>query len=531
MYQRCPPSDLNEWEERYGCTGWGDASLRPYFKRSQLFTMRPERPTIDLSHHSLDGDGTWQVGYSWLSKPGEAFIDACDASGVPANPDVNDGKHPIGATRFQTFIDQKGQRSSAFTAYLPASVTSRSNLTIAINAHVTRILLEGAEPVATGAEFQLKRDGPRHRVYANKEVILCGGAYNSPQTMLLSGLGPAEELKKHNIPLVKDMPDVGKNLYDHVCTSGLYGRTSSSAHSLDYLTSDLKSLPALIRWLATGGGPMTTNVGEAAAFARMADFDSKVEDHGSLGFGPDIEFIHTPLCFRDHGATTTPAGHPGTISIAVIGLRPLSKGSVTLRSNSVFDKAVIRHNYWTEPNDRRVLIAGVRKGLEIFHNAAFDPYVDRSYVNDDEDSFYWPVSSSNYKAITDEQSESPLSPRTGCDANTSPQSSAGCTRTPSRSTTPSARCAWASTTRPCWTCSCACAASRTCVCAMPASCRSRLPATRRRRSSPSPRRRPTSSAARSPSTTTPRATPASATAHPWPSRRAFERHDSPASAL
>jgi len=221
--------------------------------------------------------------------------------------------------------------------------------------------------------------------------------------MLLSGLGPAEELQKHNIPLVKDMPDVGKNLYDHVCTSGLYGRTSSSTHSLDYLTSDLKSLPALIRWLATGGGPMTTNVGEAAAFARMADFDSKVEDHGSLGFGPDIEFIHTPLCFRDHGATTTPAGHPGTISIAVIGLRPLSKGSVTLRSNSVFDKAVIRHNYWTEPNDRRVLIAGVRKGLEIFHNAAFDPYVDRSYVNDDEDSFYWPVSSSNYKAITDEQ--------------------------------------------------------------------------------------------------------------------------------
>lgn len=138
------------------------------------------------------------------------------------NPDINTPEGTNGATRFQTFIDTKGQRSSAATAYLPSEVRRRPNLHIAVGALITRVLFnenDGNQPVAQGVEIQTSKGGPLYQVHCLKEVILCAGAINTPQTLQLSGIGPKDILEKAGIPIVKELDAVGRNLKDHFCTS------------------------------------------------------------------------------------------------------------------------------------------------------------------------------------------------------------------------------------------------------------------------------------------------------------------------
>lgn len=140
----------------------------------------------------------------------------------------------------------------------------RPNLDIATGAYVTRIIFDStdvAKPVAIAVEFQVEKDGPCYLIHARKEIILCGGSINTPQTLLLSGIGPKEDLKKHGIPIYKDVDAVGKRLKDHFCTTGILCK-AKPGNTLDYLTDDIKALPSLARWMVTGGGPLTSNVGE-----------------------------------------------------------------------------------------------------------------------------------------------------------------------------------------------------------------------------------------------------------------------------
>ncbi|PWN39882.1 glucose dehydrogenase [Ceraceosorus guamensis] len=401
MYQHPAPSDLDEWAQKLGCKGWSYNDIKPYLRRAEKFNVNPQRPLIDTSHRG--DEGTWQTGYSYLTPIIEhGFLPACEAAGIAASEDVNTPKGPLGVTRFQTFIDSKGQRSSAATAYLPPSVQQRKNLTIGLNAHVNRIIIDTSKGAAQaiGAEFQVEKDGVKWHVHANKEVVVCGGAYNTPQTLMLSGIGPEEELSKFGIPVIRQSPNVGRNMYDHLA-SGLWAK-ALPGKTLDYLGSDVKALPALVQWLTTGGGPMTTNVGEAAAFFRTSELDKNVTDYGSMGKGPDAEIIGAPLAFRHHGAVQTPKG-TSSMSQAIIGLRPLSTGTVTLRSADVWDKAIIKHNYWSNPHDVKVQLAALRKAMEIFEQDSFDHYLDRSYEDDDPNGFWWPWSVRDKSKITDEQ--------------------------------------------------------------------------------------------------------------------------------
>ncbi|UZJ53577.1 hypothetical protein CBS101457_002897 [Exobasidium rhododendri] len=405
MFQTCQ-EDFNEWEKDLGCKGWGYSDIAPYIRRSEKFTPNKKRPTIDLTHR---GDsGLWQTGYSYLSEIGEkGFLGACEEVGIPNIADVNTPAGILGSTRFQTFIDGKGQRSSAATAYLTQDVINRKNLDIAVNIYVTRILFEGT--TAVGVEIQSTRDGPKYHVRTAKEVILCGGAINTPQTLKLSGIGPRAELEKHGIKVIKDSPLVGENLRDHFCTSVLLCK-AKPGYTLDYLGNDIKAIPSLARWLLTGGGPVTSNVGEAAAFIRSADPPFPIKggdkpiDYSSGAVSGDVELIATPLCYADHGATKPPNGED-VFSLVPIGLRPQSKGSITLASNNVFDKAIIDPKYWTDAddNDRKALIVGIRVCLKIIRSEALKKYLEPVEVNDDPESFFWPYSSSNVDAITDEQ--------------------------------------------------------------------------------------------------------------------------------
>ncbi|QIX00308.1 hypothetical protein AMS68_005825 [Peltaster fructicola] len=410
MSHVCDRQDFDEWKEKFGCVGWGYNDILPYMRKSEKFTPNPNRPAISTEHR---GDsGPWLTGYSWLTEIGETgFLGGCEEVGIPNNPDINTPAGTLGCTRFQTFIDSRGQRSSAATAYLPQAVVNRANLYIGIKACVTRVLFDtsSTEPEAIGVELRDGKDGSLYEVFARREVILCAGTINTPQTLMLSGIGPKSQLQQHGIPVIKDNAAVGSNLKDHFCTSGLICKAKSGT-CLDYLSDDVKAIPALLRWLITGGGPLTSNVGETAAFVRSVDppcpvkTDAKPKDYGSGRIGPDIEIIGAPLMFVHHGEERAPPG-VDVYSFVPIGVRPQSTGTITLKSKDPLDHPIIDPRYWSDPedNDRKVLLVGLRVCLKIMRSEAMKKWLDPVEPNDDPDSYWWPYSSSNIDAITDDQ--------------------------------------------------------------------------------------------------------------------------------
>lgn len=345
MYHHGSKSDYDEWATEKGCKGWSYDDLVPYFRCMENFTAHPHRPAIDMQHRGSGGE--WQTGYSQLSSMvEEGFLPACEEAGIAANLDINTPAGTLGVTRVQTFIDKKGQRSSMATAFLTPEVLRRPNLYVACHAHVTRVLYDRLDsskmPEAIGVELMTKRGGKRYEVHAKREVILCGGAVNTPQILLLSGIGPADELRQLGIPVVKDNNAVGRNLKDHLCPSALLLK-SKAAFTYDYLNDNMRSIPSLLRWLVTGRGPLSSNIGEAAAFIRTADHPSLAskpenvpKDYTSGGVGPDVELMGAPIAFVHHGEEQAPPGI-GIFSLALCILRPQSTGIISLRSVDPFD--------------------------------------------------------------------------------------------------------------------------------------------------------------------------------------------------
>ncbi|KAK2612469.1 hypothetical protein QQS21_001573 [Conoideocrella luteorostrata] len=387
MYHHCSPSDYDEWVSKHGCDGWGYDDLAPSFREME--------------------------GYSWLTEIGEkGFLAACEESGIRYNSDVNTPAGSLGATRFQTSIDQKGQRSSPATAFLSPEARNRPNLFVACNARVLRVLfdrLSGEVPVAFGVELKTARDGPLFQAHARREVILSGGSVNTPQILMMSGIGAADELKKHGIALVKENQNVGKHLKDHLTSAGILCKARAGT-TLDYLANDLKAVPALLRWLALGSGPLTSNVAEVAAFLRSVDCESsepstaKPADNSSGKEAPDLEIIGAPLAYIHHGEETAKNGD-NIYSMVAVGLRPKSSGNITLRSSDPFDAPVIDPRYLSDEkdNDRKVLLVGMRMLLRIMRAPAFQKFFEAVPVDDDVTLYWWPYSSSDPDAITDEQ--------------------------------------------------------------------------------------------------------------------------------
>ncbi|KAJ4159386.1 uncharacterized protein LMH87_008288 [Akanthomyces muscarius] len=216
MYHHASASDFEEWVTVHGCEGWGYSDLVPHFRAVERFTPNPARPEINTDHH---GDaGQWHVGYSWLSPIVEdGFLPACHDAGISPNSDFNSSGVSLGVSRFQTFIDTKGQRSSLATAFLDPEVMKRPNLYVGCGAYVTKVLFDrinNEKPTAIGIEFQTSRDSVRYHVHAKREVILSGGSINTPQILTLSGIGSREELRKHAIGFVLANDHVGKNAPD-----------------------------------------------------------------------------------------------------------------------------------------------------------------------------------------------------------------------------------------------------------------------------------------------------------------------------
>ncbi len=334
VYIRGNRADYDGWAA-LGHAGWGWDDVLPYFIRAE----DNERGASEL--HGAGGPLSVIENRSRFATC-EAFIEAGRQAGLALNEDFN-GTEQDGVGWYQV-TQRNGLRCSAAVAYLHP-VLERPNLTVETGAHVTHLLLDGAR--ATGVEID-QRDELRE-IRAEREVILSAGAYQSPQILLLSGVGPAADLELAGIPLVHELP-VGQGLQDHLATWITYTTDEPSL-----LTSETEENLALVQ--TEGRGPLTSNFAESGGFLRTRD---------DLG-APDIQLHAIPILFPEAGA--------GEIlvdgwAVSACLLRPESSGFVKLRSRLPTTKPRILHNYIVSDADRATMIAGVRRCLEITEQPA-----------------------------------------------------------------------------------------------------------------------------------------------------------------
>lgn len=334
IYMRGNPVDYDGWAAM-GFEGWGWEEVLPYFLKAE----DNERGASEL--HGVGGP-LRVIDNRSRYRTCEAFIEAAVEAGLERNDDFN-GPAQDGVGWFQV-TQRDGLRCSVAAAYLHP-VLERPNLTLETGAYVTRLLLAGGR--AVGVEVD-QRDATRE-IRAEREVILSAGTYQSPQILMLSGIGPAEELEFGGIPPVLDLP-VGRGLQDHLATWITYTTDQPSL-----LSAETEENLALLQ--AEGRGPLTSNFGEAGGFLRTRE---GLE-------APDVQLHAIPILFPEGGA--------GEIvvdgwALSACVLRPTSSGVVKLRARVPTAKPRILHNYLTTEEDRATLLAGLRRCLQIAEQPA-----------------------------------------------------------------------------------------------------------------------------------------------------------------
>jgi choline dehydrogenase len=345
VYIRGHRADYDGWAAM-GFPGWGFDDVLPYFLRAE----DNERGASEF--HGVGGPLHVAENHSRY-RTCEAFIEAAIEAGLPANEDFN-GAEQDGVGWYQV-TQRNGMRCSAAVAYLHPILAERPNLTLRTDAHVAKLLMEGTR--AVGVEFEPHATATAvEEIRAEREVILSAGSYQSPQILLLSGIGPAEDLILSNIPPIHELP-VGRGLADHpaawiTCTTDQPSLLSAETmENLGLLQTE-------------GRGPLTSNFAESGGFFRTRD-DLEA---------PDIQIHAIPILFPQAGA--------GEIridgwAISACLLRPTSRGFVKVRSRVPTAKPRILHNYLVTDEDRATMLAGVRRCLEIAEQPALRAVTDK----------------------------------------------------------------------------------------------------------------------------------------------------------
>jgi choline dehydrogenase len=351
LYIRGQREDYDDWAAA-GAHGWSYREVLPFFKRSERY----ERGESDFH------GGSGELGVSDLRNNHpycEAWLDAAQQAGHPRTEDFN-GEHSRGMGRYQLTL--KGHwRCDAATAFLKP-IRSRENLVVVTGAHVRRVLQSNGR--AVGVEWL--QDGTLCKAMADAEVILAAGALQSPQLLQLSGIGPSSLLTQHKIPVLVDAPEVGENLQDHYQARVIV--KLKHAESLNnHVRNPLRLAQMGLQWLLQQSGPLTVGAGQVGGLA--------CTEH-ALGGRPDVLFNVMPLSVDKPGEALH--RFPG-FSASVTQCRPLSKGSVQLRSGDPLSAPKIISNYLQEPQDVRALVAGLRQLREIYAQPAF-----RDLVTDEE---------------------------------------------------------------------------------------------------------------------------------------------------
>lgn len=333
IHIRGASQDYDQWAS-LGNVGWSWADVSPYFKKLE----HEERGALRASaYHGADGP-LHVADPRYVSPLTRAFLAAAEAAGYRRNEDFN-GATQDGVGLYQ-LTQHHGQRHSAATAYLEP-IQRRRNLTVVTEARATRLLIEGDR--VSGIVYL--RNGRQQEVRTQREVLLCGGAIQSPQLLLLSGVGPADQLQALQIPLVCDLPGVGQNLCDHVAAGVMCACTRPI--SLNTAVSLWRVPGNLLRYLVFHRGPFTSTGVPAGGFIRSLPDEPL----------PDLQLNFLPVWVLNHGLTRL-KGH-GFILVALL-LRPESRGSVTLRSSDPLDAPRIQPNYLADERDRAALLRGTR---------------------------------------------------------------------------------------------------------------------------------------------------------------------------
>lgn len=332
IYIRGARQDYDGWRDQ-GLTGWGYDDVLPLFKRS-------ERNSRGASaFHGADGP----MAVSDLRTPSPLvadYLDAAGATGLVANEDFN-GAAQDGVGTYQV-TQRKGRRESTATAFLRPAF-QRPNLEVRTHAQATRVVVEGGRAVGV----EVVRAGRTEVVRATREVVLCGGAVNTPALLLHSGIGPADELRALGIEVVVDSPRVGRGLQDHLCV----GLAFTTGRPVTYFGAD-KKVGNVANYLLRRRGPFSSNVAEAGGFVRT---DPSLP-------APDLQLLFAPAMFVEHGQAEAP-GHGFTVGAYL--LTPQSTGSITLASADPLAKPVVRAGYLTASADVDVLVDAVWLCLDI----------------------------------------------------------------------------------------------------------------------------------------------------------------------
>lgn len=345
IYQRGNPADYDGWAAM-GNEEWGWEDMLPHFKKSQ----HQERDASSLERDDLHGrSGPLNVAEQRDPNPlSEAFVEAAVQAGYGHNTDFNDGAQE-GFGLYQV-TQKKGTRNSTAVAYLRPALT-RENLQTETEAQVTRLNFDGKRCV--GVTYI--QNGTTHEATANKEVILCGGAINSPQVLLLSGIGPADHLTEMGIELVQDLPGVGQNLQDHLAVSVTWQSTQPVS------LAKAESLINLAKLMLFKRGMLTSNVGEAGGFVKL-DTDSAA---------PELQYHFAPVYFIKHGFVEVD-GHGFTVAPTQVAVK--SKGHIALKSADPLVHPLIQPNYLSDEADLEILVEGVKIARGIVSQPAFDAY-------------------------------------------------------------------------------------------------------------------------------------------------------------
>lgn len=360
VYVRGHRLDFDRWQQE-GAEGWSYEDVLPYFKHAESYQRG--------GSHFRGDEGLLHVSQGRCENPlYRAFIDAGAQAGYPYNDDMNgecqEGFGPLDMTI------HRGRRWSSATAYLkPAK--KRKNLTVLTEAHALKVNIEKGRAKSLDIAHRRKLK----TVFAEQEIIVCGGAINSPQLLMLSGIGDANELSKLGIDVIQDLPGVGKNLQDHL-------EVYIQQQCLQPLTLYSQQLAPWkqwvgIRWFLSKSGLATSSHLEAGGFIKS---DPSV-------IHPDIQYHFLPSMVIDHGRVQV---NEEAYQVHVGTMRPTSRGYINLKSNNPFEHPILQPNYLQTEKDIKDMRACVRLSRDIFAQEAFTPYRGRELqpgldVNTDKD--------------------------------------------------------------------------------------------------------------------------------------------------
>ncbi|PPQ94473.1 hypothetical protein CVT25_001106 [Psilocybe cyanescens] len=401
MAQYGSPGDFDQWGNIIEDEAWSWKNFSSYFKKFEKYVDDPEYPDVTSSVKGTNGPV--RVGYfSSVSQGSKDFITACTKIGIPYNRDFNTTE----GTRV-TYIDETRTRVSSESAYLTDDVLARPNLKVVLHASVTKIITEkvGEDIKATAVEFAKNRDARRYTVRSRRDIIVAAGAVHSPQILMLSGIGPAGHLEKVKVPIVHNLPGVGSNLIDHPVVDVYFKNKANNSPKHvkpNGILEVFKLLGSTFQYLTSQRGPLATNFGESAAFCRSddpelfpeSDYPLKLVDSTSHAESPDLEIFTTPFAYKNHGAFMFPMH---TFALHVCLLRPMSRGTLRLKSADPFEDPVMDPQYLSAQEDVERLKRGLKLILKISKQ---EPLKARLDLNDPS-----PLLDSKMDEKTDEELE------------------------------------------------------------------------------------------------------------------------------